>query len=170
LVLNATSKVQVRLAADRDEQSWSGRASALRPSPSDSGTEFAEQTGKYGTGVLHARRARRRALQNRLKNSSEMHMNTLRGLGVLAVFLVGCAVGGASSRLVVPPASAQQPAKAAVIPPPGASRWEQMCVLTGIDEQEVTAAAMLRGEEYWELVSTSVYPRGVLLCFKRPKS
>jgi len=31
-------------------------------------------------------------------------------IGVAAVFLVGCAVGGASSQLVVPKASAQQAA------------------------------------------------------------
>lgn len=97
-------------------------------------------------------------------------MNKFRGLGIVAVFLVGCAVGGASSKLVVPPASAQQPTKAIPIAPPGASRWEQMCVRSGIDAKEVTAAAMGYGEQYWELVSSSVYPMGALLCFKRPKS
>jgi hypothetical protein len=98
-------------------------------------------------------------------------MTKLRGLGVAAVFLAGCAVGGASSRFVVPPASAQQQAKAVPIPPPGASRWEQMCVIPEGDPKDATQAALVYGDAYWELVSGQMVPSGrVLLCFRRPKA
>jgi len=82
-------------------------------------------------------------------------MNKFRSLSVVAVFLVGCAVGGASSRLAVPPASAQQPTNAVPIAPPGATRWEQMCIEPVGDVAELTGAAMHYGDSYWELVSSS---------------
>gem|GEM_PF-7111699 len=94
-------------------------------------------------------------------------MMKLRGLGVAAVFLAGCAVGGASGRLVVPPAGAQQ---AKHIPPPGATRWDQMCVTVEGEAEQVSQVVMAYGNDYWELVSASVTPRAVLMCFKRPKA
>jgi uncharacterized lipoprotein YajG len=46
-------------------------------------------------------------------------MSKIRGLSVAAVFLAGCAVGGASARFVVPPANAQQAATL--------TKWEYSC-------------------------------------------
>jgi len=103
------------------------------------------------------------------KPGLEVRVNKLRSLGVAAVFLAGCAVGGASSRFVVPPASAQQQGKA-VAPPPGATRWEQMCIKTEGDIHDISTTAMDHGDAYWEFVSSSVFPAGVMLCFKRLKA
>jgi hypothetical protein len=100
----------------------------------------------------------------------EVYMRKLRSLVVAVVFLAGCAVGGASSRFVVPPATAQQQVKAA-LPPPGASRWEQMCVIPEGDVRDATQVALGYGDSYWELVSGELVPSGrVLLCFRRPKA
>lgn len=83
-------------------------------------------------------------------------------IGVAAVFLVGCAVGGASSQLVVPKASAQQAATL--------TRWEVACVnVFDRDIDDVAANATKAGNRYgsegWE-------PFGgidTVACFKRPK-
>jgi len=45
-----------------------------------------------------------------------------------------------------------------------------MCIKTGGDMQDVSRTAMDHGDAYWELVSSSVFPAGVMLCFKRPKA
>ena len=78
------------------------------------------------------------------------------------MFLAGCAVGGASSHLVVPKASAQQ--AAALI------RWDYYC-----REPEPTATEMAKamGAEGWEMVTvraqTTMSGSRDVYCFKRPK-
>jgi hypothetical protein len=82
-----------------------------------------------------------------------------RSLGIAAVFLVGCAVGGVSSQLAVPKASAQQAATL--------QAWEYSCFhqWSGSDAEDITAKANRLGEQRWELTGggDKVY------CFKRPK-
>jgi hypothetical protein len=84
-----------------------------------------------------------------------------RTLGVAAVFLVGCAVGGVSSQLVVPKASAQQAATL--------TRWEMHCVpIRDSLSAEAQAAARVGdklGAEGWEpaMADDQVW------CWKRPK-
>lgn len=85
-----------------------------------------------------------------------------RTLGVAAVFLVGCAVGGVSSQLVVPKASAQQ---AATLP-----KWQMHCVdvsAMGVDGYVVNTinAGKELGERYWEPVGGL----NGMWCFKRQK-
>jgi hypothetical protein len=80
-------------------------------------------------------------------------------IGVMAVFLVGCAVGGGASQLVVPKASAQQQA--------ALTKWEYNCL--DLDDDEATGAANKLGAEGWEMVGISRYPADVFTCFKRPK-
>lgn len=87
-----------------------------------------------------------------------------RTLGVAAVFLVGCAVGGASSQLVVPKASAQQAATL--------TKWETFCWLG--DWDALTPVAKKASAEGWELTSHTFQADvrdGVdaTACFKRPK-
>ena len=73
-----------------------------------------------------------------------------------AVFLVGCAVGGASARFVVPPASAQQAATL--------TKWEYTCVTSqGLITPE---QANPLGAQGWELAVVEIPG---LWCFKRPK-
>ncbi len=60
-----------------------------------------------------------------------------------AVFLVGCAVGGASSQLVVPKASAQQAATATL------TRWEYRCMTDTWDA--VRTGMNGAGAQGWEL-------------------
>jgi hypothetical protein len=79
-----------------------------------------------------------------------------------AVFLVGCAVGGVSSQVVVPRASAQQAA--------ALTKWEMVCVnIFDRDIDDVAANATQAGNRFgsegWE-------PLGgidTVACFKRPK-
>lgn len=81
-------------------------------------------------------------------------------LGVMAVFLVGCAVGGASSQLVVPKASAQQAAKL--------TRWEYFCAEEwGADD--IMKMANPLGAQGWEMVATDGNDTRTSWCFKRPK-
>lgn len=78
-----------------------------------------------------------------------------------AVFLVGCAVGGVSSRLMVPKASAQQEASL--------TKWEYTChklPLGGGDTGDVVRELNGRGAESWELEGAANDGR---VCFKRPK-
>jgi hypothetical protein len=81
---------------------------------------------------------------------------------VAAVFLVGCAVGGVSSQLVVPKASAQQAATL--------TKWDYHC-----REPEPTATEMARamGAEGWEMVTVRAETQSIgshdVYCFKRPK-
>ena len=80
-------------------------------------------------------------------------------LGVAAVFLVGCAVGGASSQLVVPKASAQQAATL--------TKWEVYCERA--DNDQITGLGNKLGREAWELVGSSPSLTNMTWCFKRPK-
>lgn len=86
-------------------------------------------------------------------------------IGVVAVFLVGCAVGGVSSQLVVPKASAQQAATL--------TRWEYICASSPGENDLVRF-----GSEGWELAAVESHDetrngdstnRSSLYCFKRPK-
>jgi len=72
---------------------------------------------------------------------------------VALVFLAGCAVGGASSQFVVPPATAQN-----------VQRWDYLCMPA---EREVTAMAKKAGAEGWEMVAAGTRDNHVW-CFKRP--
>jgi len=79
--------------------------------------------------------------------------------GLIAlVFLAGCAVGGASSQLVVPKANAQN-----------VQRWDYMCI-NEWDRERVEEKSKQAGQEGWELASSTTVPRSVALywCFKRP--
>lgn len=103
-----------------------------------------------------------------------------KSVGIAAVFLVGCAVGGVSSRLAVPTATAQQSPPVMqqpvplVQPPPGATRWEYFCEEMPKDAAEQTNAANAWGADYWELIGelTTVHFMGPSKswCFKRPRA
>lgn len=80
-----------------------------------------------------------------------------RALGVAAIFLIGCAVGGASSQFAVSKASAQQAAKLA--------RWEYHCEQENGANQSTQLANKL-GAQAWELVGSN---GSNVWCFKRPK-
>jgi hypothetical protein len=80
-------------------------------------------------------------------------------IGIAAVFLVGCAVGGGASQLVVPRASAQQAATL--------TKWEYKCL--DLEDDEATGAANRFGAQGWEMVGITRYPADVFTCFKRPK-
>jgi len=81
-----------------------------------------------------------------------------RTLGGAAVFLVGCAVGGASSHLVVPKANAQQAGTM--------TRWEYYAP-TSIDYDEWPTALKRAGAEGWELVTAQLDHGNVYASFKR---
>lgn len=81
-------------------------------------------------------------------------------IGIAAVFLVGCAVGGGASQLVVPKASAQQAATL--------TRWEHRCVEPPWTEMNQISGKF--GAEGWEMVvADGIGDGNILLCFKRPK-
>jgi hypothetical protein len=83
-------------------------------------------------------------------------------IGIAAVFFVGCAVGGASSQLMVPRARAEQDAVVA--------RWEYKCV--GTPDHGVMEVSNRLGAEGWEMTTVRarvVLDGGDLYCFKRPK-
>jgi hypothetical protein len=80
-------------------------------------------------------------------------------IGVAAVFLVGCAVGGVSSQLVVPKASAQQAGVLTV--------WEYACA--SLDGETLTEAANKYGAHGWEMSGFAAGTLGYKTCFKRPK-
>jgi hypothetical protein len=86
-------------------------------------------------------------------------MTKLRGVGVGVVFLVGCAVGGASGRFIVPPASAQQAS---------VTRWEYFCFeesrAEGVSEKIAPA-----GAQGWELVTAGSRGGVLVWCLKRPR-
>jgi hypothetical protein len=86
-------------------------------------------------------------------------MTKLRGVGIGFVFLVGCAVGGASSRFVVPPADAQQVGTGA--------RWEHFCVWNADVARVVTTQANEAGSQGWEMVAVGGATNSIW-CFKRP--
>jgi hypothetical protein len=87
-------------------------------------------------------------------------MTKLRSVGVAVVFLVGCAVGGVSSQLVVPKASAQQAATL--------TRWQYLCP-KAVDFEAWNVEANRAGEQGWELVSVQLIGGTFYPCFKRPK-
>jgi hypothetical protein len=83
-----------------------------------------------------------------------------RGFVAALVFLAGCAVGGASSQLVVPKASAQQ---AATLP-----AWEYKCFSwldAGSDAEELAGVLNKLGKERWELAGGG----DQIYCVKRPR-
>lgn len=84
----------------------------------------------------------------------------IKRMGVVAVFLVGCAVGGASSQLIVPKASAQQAATL--------TKWEYHCDMR-VDGDDVTARANQLGAQGWETSGADLGSNYSNLCFKRPK-
>jgi hypothetical protein len=84
---------------------------------------------------------------------------TKRSLGVAAVFLVGCAVGGVSSQLVVPKASAEQEAELPA--------WEYKCVAKDFRWAETTERANKMGAARWE--AFAIDQKDNLWCFKRTK-
>jgi hypothetical protein len=88
-------------------------------------------------------------------------MSKFRSLGVAAVFLAGCAVGGASARFVVPPASAQQAASL--------TKWDYMCFET-YNVDKIVAQSKEAGAQGWEMVTTQGIPGAPVWCFKRPKT
>jgi hypothetical protein len=86
-------------------------------------------------------------------------MINFRSVGIGLVFLVGCAVGGAASRFVVPPASAQQAATQ--------TRWEYFCFFNNERPEAVAESANRAGSQGWEMV-TSGSQFTTTWCFKRP--
>ena len=84
-----------------------------------------------------------------------------RSLGIVLVFLAGCAVGGASARFVVPPASAQQAATL--------TKWEYFC-FSAEYQGDVAGPATKLGAQGYELAGSIAYTSGLnTWCFKRPK-
>jgi hypothetical protein len=79
-------------------------------------------------------------------------------IGIVAVFLVGCAVGGGASQFVVPKASAQQAATL--------TKWEIVCE-QGLNWDEFQPVARKMGDQGFELVGYSYADQSS--CFKRPK-
>jgi hypothetical protein len=80
-------------------------------------------------------------------------------IGIAAVFLVGCAVGGASSQLVVPKASAQQAATL--------TKWEYHCTTDfPMNSDYAVKEATKLGAEGWEALTVH---NDFRWCFKRPK-
>lgn len=83
----------------------------------------------------------------------------IKRIGVVAVFLVGCAVGGGAGQFAVPRASAQQTETL--------HSWENTC-WSG-DSRQTNVAAANFGAASWELVSMAYGPGDErTLCFKRP--
>ena len=84
-------------------------------------------------------------------------MRLTRSSLIALVFLAGCVVGGASSRLAVPKAKAAN-----------VQRWDYFCLgYNGMDAREMTDRAKKAGTEGWEMVAAGT-PNTVLWCFKRP--
>lgn len=86
-------------------------------------------------------------------------MTKLRGVGVGMVFLVGCAVGGAAGRFVVPPANAQQTS---------VTRWEYFC-FEEYRTDNILPKANAAGAKGWEMVGADGGGNSGSWCFKRPK-
>jgi hypothetical protein len=86
-------------------------------------------------------------------------MATTRSAVIGVVFLIGCAVGGASSRLAVPLA------RAGTNPP----RWEYHCIE---GSPELVAQANQMGDQGWEMAAGAGagagYGKELIWCFKRP--
>jgi hypothetical protein len=86
-------------------------------------------------------------------------MSKIRSVGVAAVFLAGCAVGGASARFVVPPASAQQAATL--------TKWDYMCFET-YNMDEIVTQSKAAGAQGWEMVTTQGLVAKPVWCVRRP--
>ena len=88
---------------------------------------------------------------------------TKRTLGVAAVFLMGCGVGGVSSQLAVPKASAQQAGTL--------TRWEYHCTGPLLNHEYASKEINKLGAEGWDAVDVQDdFPSvGERWCFKRPK-
>jgi hypothetical protein len=80
-----------------------------------------------------------------------------------AVFLGGCAVGGASSQLAVPKAKAQQA--------PHLTKWEYRCTGPLLNEAYANREVNQLGGEGWEAIAVQKYvdSPGERWCFKRQK-
>ena len=87
-------------------------------------------------------------------------MTKFRGLGVAVVFVAGCAVGGASSRFVVPSASAQQASTL--------TKWDYLC-FNETGAPDVQAKAQEAGAQGWEMSGSMSAGSATVWCFKRPK-
>jgi hypothetical protein len=72
------------------------------------------------------------------------------------LFIFGCAVGGAASQLVVPPASAA-----------GTQRWDYFC-FEEWGASEIMAKAQQAGAAGWEMVLADSLQARQSVCFKRP--
>lgn len=85
---------------------------------------------------------------------------TKRNLGVAGVFLLGCATGGASSQLMMPPAHAQVLA---------VNSWEHSCTMG--NSNELAPDANKLGSDGWEMVGLShiAGSPSFQVCFKRPR-
>lgn len=89
-------------------------------------------------------------------------MKVARTVVLGVTFLIGCAVGGASSQFVAPPARAQ-----------GVQRWEYHCFFAN---EDITKNANRMGAEGWEMVTGAGAGAGdgilkemqFVWCFKRP--
>ena|SRR5688572_20389395 len=91
-----------------------------------------------------------------------------RGFGAVVVFLIGCATGGAASRMV-PPASAQQQAavSAQQFAMPVFAHWEYRCEpVTRKEELEPLANSF--GQAGWGMAGTYSGSQTGIFCFKRP--
>ena len=86
-------------------------------------------------------------------------MKTTRSAAIGVVFLIGCAVGGVSSRLVVPPVRAGT----------NPTRWEYHC-LSGHSNDLVQSSNQM-GAQGWEMAAGAGAGEGwdkeFVLCFKR---
>jgi hypothetical protein len=81
-------------------------------------------------------------------------------VGIAAVLLAGCAVGGFSSQIAVPKASAQQAATL--------TKWEHHCVRAG-GFDDFSTQTQTTGVEGWEMVNFATEGSFWGACFKRPK-
>jgi hypothetical protein len=86
-------------------------------------------------------------------------MTTTRSTVIGTVFLLGCAVGGASSRLAVPQARAGT----------NPTRWEYHCIQ---GSEELVGQANQMGAQGWEMAAAAGagtgYSKELTWCFKRP--
>ena len=86
-----------------------------------------------------------------------MDMTRIRTIAfVAAVFAVGCVVGGAASRLLLPTAVAQN-----------IKRWDYLC-LEELGAKDIMAKAKKAGAEGWEMVVADSVQARQVVCFKRP--
>jgi hypothetical protein len=89
-------------------------------------------------------------------------MRGTRTVGLSVVFLIGCAVGGATSQYVAPPARAGT----------NLPQWEYTCLFPGLGNP--TEKANELGAQGWELAAGAGagagYDKQFFWCFKRSKT